>query len=219
MALQTIILLTGPVEQPVLSKVLLGHNPGLTIRPIETLAELSAFAPELLSQARLIAFTSPIIVPINVLDLLGFGAYNFHPASPDFPGWAPAHFAVYHQATQFGATAHVMTERVDAGPIVDVELFSISRDIRSASCKSWPIPRSLACSGGRRKFYRRNPSLSPNCQSAGAARRRPEIVTPRCAMSPPTFPVTSGRAASKRSGTRKHWLTHSNRMERLGKLR
>jgi methionyl-tRNA formyltransferase len=129
MALQAIILLTGPVEQPVLSKVLLGHNPGLTIRPVETSAELAAVAPELLSQARLIAFTSPIVVPLKVLNLLGFGAYNFHPASPDFPGWAPAHFAVYHQATHFGATAHVMTERVDAGPIVDVELFSIPRDI------------------------------------------------------------------------------------------
>ncbi len=129
MALQTIILLTGPVEQPVLSKVLLGHNPGLAILPVETSAALAALAPELLSQARLVAFTSPIIVPATVLDLLGFGAYNFHPASPDFPGWAPAHFAVYHQATQFGATAHVMAERVDAGPIIDVELFSISRDI------------------------------------------------------------------------------------------
>lgn len=129
MALQTIILLTGPVEQPVLSKVLLGHNPGLAILPVETSAALAALAPELLSQARLVAFTSPIIVPARVLDLLGFGAYNFHPASPDFPGWAPAHFAVYHQATQFGATAHAMAERVDAGPIIDVELFSIPRDI------------------------------------------------------------------------------------------
>ena len=117
------------MEQPVLSKVLLGHNPGLAILPVETSAALAALAPELLSQARLVAFTSPIIVPATVLDLLGFGAYNFHPASPDFPGWAPAHFAVYHQATQFGATAHAMAERVDAGPIVDVELFSIPRDI------------------------------------------------------------------------------------------
>lgn len=129
MALQTIILLTGPVEHPVLSKVLFAHNPDLTIRAVETSAELTGLAPELLSQSRLIAFTSPIVVPGSVLDLLGFGAYNFHPASPDFPGWAPAHFAVYHQSTQFGATAHVMIERVDAGPIVDVELFSVPPNI------------------------------------------------------------------------------------------
>jgi methionyl-tRNA formyltransferase len=129
MALKTIILLTGPVEQPVLSKLLLTHNPGLAIRSVETSAELAALASELLSQARLIAFATSVVVPINVLNALGFGAYNFHPASPDFPGWAPAHFAVYRQAPQFGATAHAMTERVDAGPIVDVELFSIPRDI------------------------------------------------------------------------------------------
>jgi methionyl-tRNA formyltransferase len=129
MALQTIILLTGPVEQPVLSKVLLGYNPGLTIRPVETSAELATLAPDVLTQARLVAFATSIVVPASVLNLLGFGAYNFHPASPEFPGWAPAHFAVYRQATQFGATVHVMAERVDAGPIVDVELFSVPRDI------------------------------------------------------------------------------------------
>ena len=154
MALRTIILLTGPVEQPVLSKVLLGHNPGLTIRPIETMAELAALAPDSLSQARLIAFTSPIIVPGNVLNLLGFGAYNFHPASPDFPGWAPAHFAVYHQATQFGATAHVMTERVDAGPIVDVELFGIPRDIDVGELQQ------LAYSALARLFWRQAKTLA-----------------------------------------------------------
>ena len=206
MALQTIILLTGPVEQPVLSKVLLGHNPGLTIRPVETSAELAAIAPGLLSQARLVAFTTSIVVPINRARSAGFGAYNFHPASPDFPGWAPAHFAVYHQATQFGATAHVMTERVDAGPIVDVELFSIPRDISVGELKSCHMPRSLACSGRRQKLWRRKPNLSRNWQSGGAAKRRPEIVTPRCAILPPTFPVTRGLAASKRSGTRTPWL-------------
>jgi methionyl-tRNA formyltransferase len=154
MALQTIILLTGPVEQPVLSKVLLGHNPGLAIRPIETSAELAALAPELLSQARLVAFATPIIVPSKVLDRLGFGAYNFHPASPDFPGWAPAHFAVYHQATQFGATAHVMTERVDAGPIVDVELFSVPQDISVGDLQR------LAYSSLARLFWRQAKNLA-----------------------------------------------------------
>jgi|SRR5665213_2906084 methionyl-tRNA formyltransferase len=154
MALQTIILLTGPVEQPVLSKVLLGHNPGLAIRPVETSAELAALAPDLLSQARLVAFTSPIVVPLKVLNLLGFGAYNFHPASPDFPGWAPAHFAVYHQATRFGATAHVMAERVDAGPIVDVELFSVSRDISVGELQQ------QAYSSLARLFWRQAKSLA-----------------------------------------------------------
>ena len=56
---------------------------------------------------------------------LGFGAYNFHPGPPHYPGWVPAHFAIYNKASYFGATAHVMIERVDAGPIVGVKMFDI----------------------------------------------------------------------------------------------
>jgi methionyl-tRNA formyltransferase len=127
--LDTIILLTGQVEQPILASVLLGHNPQLTIRPLATLSDVEALEPELLRGARLVAFTTDVVVPRQVLDRLGYGAYNFHPGSPYFPGWAPAHFAIYRQATEFGATAHVMIERVDAGPIVGVELFRIPADI------------------------------------------------------------------------------------------
>jgi methionyl-tRNA formyltransferase len=123
--LDSIILLTGQVIQPVLASVLLGHNPLLTIRPVVTLTDIAALEPELLRHARLVAFATEVIVPQKILDQLGYGAYNFHPGSPHFPGWAPAHFAVYHQATEFGATGHLMTERVDAGPIVGVELFRI----------------------------------------------------------------------------------------------
>jgi methionyl-tRNA formyltransferase len=128
-AFDTIILLTGEVEQPVLTSVLLGHNPRLTIRPVENLTDIAALEPELLRRARLIAFAADAIVPSKVLDQLGYGAYNFHPGSPHFPGWAPARLAVYRQAKEFGATAHVMTERVDAGPIVGAELFPVPADI------------------------------------------------------------------------------------------
>ncbi len=68
-------------------------------------------------------------MPPDVLDRLGYGAFNFHPGPPGYPGWAPAHFALYHRETEFGATAHVMVEQVDAGPIIDVASFPISRDI------------------------------------------------------------------------------------------
>jgi len=60
-----------------------------------------------------------------VLRQLGHGAYNFHPGPPQYPGWAPSHFALYEQATEFGATAHLMAARVDSGPIVDVASFAI----------------------------------------------------------------------------------------------
>jgi len=125
----TVILLAGAAERAVLPSVLLGHNPLLTVMPVETSAELTALGPDLLRRARLVAYVTPVIVPQAILAQLGYGAFNFHPGPPGYPGWAPAHFALYHQATEFGATAHVMIEEVDAGPIVEVEMFAIPADI------------------------------------------------------------------------------------------
>lgn len=121
----TIILLTGPVEEATLAAVLRAHNPQLNIRGIKSLAELETLEPELLARARLIGFVTPVIVPKRILQGLGYGAYNFHPGPPHYPGWVPSHFAIYDGATEFGATAHVMNERVDTGPIISVELFGI----------------------------------------------------------------------------------------------
>lgn len=121
----TIILLTGVVEQPVLSALLLENNPFLTILSILTSTELGQIDPEILARARLIAFTTEVIVPGDVLARLGYGAYNFHAGPPEYPGWAPAHFALHDGAAEFGVTAHAMVEKVDAGAIVRVERFDI----------------------------------------------------------------------------------------------
>lgn len=118
----TVILLTGPAEQPVLAAALRGHNPSLTVQAAATLAELEALAPHF-PRARLIGFVTSVVVPGHVLQALGFGAYNFHPGPPQYPGRFPSLFAIYDRATTFGATAHVMTERVDAGPIIGVDFF------------------------------------------------------------------------------------------------
>jgi methionyl-tRNA formyltransferase len=123
--LDTIILLTGPVEEGPLTGVLRGHHPGLNVCAAKSLEDLEAIDHRVLARARLIGFVTPVIVPARVLNGLGFGAYNFHPGSPHYPGWVPSHFAIYERAEYFGATAHEMIERVDAGPIVGVELFSI----------------------------------------------------------------------------------------------
>jgi methionyl-tRNA formyltransferase len=150
----TITLLTGAAARPVFASVLSTHNPRLTIIPLETLAELNALAPDTLARARLIAYVTSIIVPAKVLDRLGYGAYNFHPGPPSYPGWAPAHFALYARATEFGATAHVMIDRVDEGPIVGVEMFAIPSGASAASLEGmayarlsylfWTLAKSLA---------------------------------------------------------------------------
>jgi methionyl-tRNA formyltransferase len=153
--LDTMILLTGAIERPIFTSVLHAHNPRLTIIAVTTLAKLNALEFDLLARARLIAYTSGIIVPANVLDQLGYGAYNFHPGPPNYPGWAPAHFAFYRRATEFGATAHAMVARVDEGPIVGMAMFPIPPDVSVARLEGmtyarlsylfWSLAQPLAC--------------------------------------------------------------------------
>ena len=125
----TIILLAGEAEQVALPPVLRGHNPLLTVISVGTSAELAALNADLLGRARLISFVTPEIVSQSILARLSYGAFNFHPGPPSYPGWAPSHFALYERATEFGATVHVMVEQVDAGPIIGVALFPIPADI------------------------------------------------------------------------------------------
>jgi len=151
---EAIILLTGLAEQAAFTPLLLELNPSLRIVPVLTAAELMELAPDLLEQARLIAFTTSVIVPGAILSRLGFGAYNFHPGPPEYPGWAPAHFALYERAATFGVTAHEMTEKVDAGAIVALERFALERGATVATLERaayvrlarlfWTLARPLA---------------------------------------------------------------------------
>jgi methionyl-tRNA formyltransferase len=172
----TVILLTGPVERAALPGALSGHNPDLTVLTIECAEELAALSGDVLRRSRLIAFVTPVIVPRSVLDQLGYGAVNFHPGPPSYPGWAPAHFALYDQAAEFGATVHLMVEKVDAGPIIDLALFLVPPNTSVFGLEGmayarlaflfWRMARQLACDPSlppalpvewsNRKYSRRN---------------------------------------------------------------
>jgi methionyl-tRNA formyltransferase len=154
----TIILLTGPIEASALTAVLRHHNPRLTVLPAKSRADLEAIEPARLRRARLIGFVTPVVVPARIIERLGFGAYNFHPGPPHYPGLLPSHFAVYERATDFGATAHVMTERVDAGPIVGVDLFDIPQNITVQGLEGLAFAR-LA-----RLFWRMAELLATQCE-------------------------------------------------------
>jgi len=155
----TIILLTGSRDQQMaLSSLLREHNPALSFRGAVTLDDLEAIERDVLGRSRLLAFTTGVVVPVAILGDIGHGAYNFHPASPDYPGWAPAHFAFYDGAKHFGATAHVMEPRVDSGAIVGVETFDIPDgvDVRGLEQMTfvrlahlfWRMSHQLACHAG-----------------------------------------------------------------------
>jgi hypothetical protein len=96
------------------------------IRVISTAQQLGElqFGPRML----LLSFGTGVIVPDEILSRLGRPAYNLHAASPEFPGRDPHHHAIYRRAKTYGATLHIMTEKVDAGPIVAIETFPVPSD-------------------------------------------------------------------------------------------
>lgn len=97
------------------------------IADITVASDLAALEAALLDgETTLLSFGAGVIVPGRVLSALRKPAYNMHAASPAFPGRDPHHHAVYRQATVYGATLHVMTPRVDDGPIIGVELFEVA---------------------------------------------------------------------------------------------
>ncbi len=150
----TVILLAGQAEQVAMPPVLRAHNPSLTVLSVANAADLTGLDSDLLERARLIAFVTPEIVSQRVLARLGYGAINFHPGPPAYPGWAPSHFALYDRAMEFGATVHVMVERVDAGPIIDVARFPVPRDISVLGLEG------LAYAHLARQFWRMAKSLA-----------------------------------------------------------
>jgi methionyl-tRNA formyltransferase len=129
---EEVVLLTGEVEGPHFRAMLTSFNPGLTVIHTQTREELEAAClnPAPVGGRRLIAFSTAVIVPKAVLDGLSLAAYNFHPGPPAYPGSHAASFAIYDGAEHFGATAHVMEEKVDCGPIVAVEWFVMPENPR-----------------------------------------------------------------------------------------
>jgi len=68
------------------------------------------------SGSQLITFATGKIIPPDII-LLWDRAINFHGASPNYPGRDPHHWAAYDGTNLFGATAHAIWPKVDAGPI------------------------------------------------------------------------------------------------------
>jgi methionyl-tRNA formyltransferase len=97
----------------------------------------------------LFSFGTSVIVPEKYLTINGCKAVNIHSASPEFPGRDPHHFAVYESVKSYGATMHYMTNKVDDGAIIDIELFDINKEyspkklLLAANECSWKLVRKL----------------------------------------------------------------------------
>lgn len=78
----------------------------------------------------LLSFGTGVIVPSSLIELTELFALNVHSAPPEYPGRDPHHFAAYDGVSEYGATLHHMSSKVDAGPIIDVELRKVAPDVR-----------------------------------------------------------------------------------------
>ena len=70
----------------------------------------------------------PTIVRAPLLGRIRRAAINFHTGPPRWPGRGSVSFALLHDDADFGVTAHLMADEVDAGPIIQVVRFPIESD-------------------------------------------------------------------------------------------
>ncbi len=70
-----------------------------------------------------ISYLSRWVVPDYLLRSARVASFNFHPASPEYPGIGCNNFALYEDAKEYGVTCHHMAPRVDTGPIIAVKRF------------------------------------------------------------------------------------------------
>lgn len=122
---QTLLLMTGfkgaefkRLKEPFASRA--------KVLVVSTMEQLDAAPID--ADTTLLSFGTGIIAPAALLSRLKRPAYNVHAASPEFPGRDPHHHAIYRGATTYGATLHLMVEKVDAGDIVAVETFPVETD-------------------------------------------------------------------------------------------
>ncbi|MBP5856099.1 hypothetical protein KAJ83_03700 [Marivibrio halodurans] len=124
-----ILLLMKEPEANFFSEILLRANRHLAAEHTDNIGRLrAAVARPAGGPTRLIAFSTQIIAPPDVLRAIAYNAYNFHPGPPNYPGSKPSAFAVLGGASQFGVTLHRMADRVDSGPIVTTRLFPVTPD-------------------------------------------------------------------------------------------
>jgi methionyl-tRNA formyltransferase len=73
----------------------------------------------------LLSYLCRWVVPLSAIQAAQKGALNFHPASPDYPGIGCNNYALYDNASEYGATCHHMASKVDTGKIIAVKRFPV----------------------------------------------------------------------------------------------
>lgn len=93
---------------------------------------INAVSPDLM-----FSFYYRNMIPSSLLGVPRLGAFNMHGSHlPKYRGRAPVNWAVLNGETKTGATLHVMTEKPDAGDIVDQEAVEIGPNDTAAQVQA-----------------------------------------------------------------------------------
>ena len=124
---RSVILVTSEACAPSLEAVVRAEDADATLHVLTGRKGVTNILNELIvPDSLLVCFSTGVIISAALLGRLARTGYNFHAASPSYPGRDPHHFAVYEGAKWYGATAHKLAPKVDSGPIVGVDRFRIT---------------------------------------------------------------------------------------------
>jgi len=121
-----IVLMTSHFYANLISNIFVEENKKINILYFIHPSQLADLPDDFLMSSRLISFGSRHYISPDILNRIGYGAYNLHPGPTNYPGWAPFYYAIYDQATRYGVTFHEMHDKIDAGDIVRVRDFDIA---------------------------------------------------------------------------------------------
>jgi methionyl-tRNA formyltransferase len=119
----------------------LAEEKGLPVHVPDSLGEEEARTIRELRPDVIFSFYYRLVIPLSILRLAPLGAFNIHGALlPRYRGRACVNWAVLRGETETGVTLHHMTERVDAGRIVDQEVVPIDPDDTAYDVSEKMIP-------------------------------------------------------------------------------
>lgn len=131
----------------------------------------------------IICFRSYFLLPKSLIERASIAAINFHPAPAEYPGSGCLNWALYDNAKVYGATAHIMNEKIDNGAIVECRRFpvvpqdNVKTLLARAHLKTYDlildITTGIALEG--KAFLDRKLAESKNERWAGKARKMYEI--------------------------------------------
>ena len=75
----------------------------------------------------IINFNSYFILKKRHLNVAKNCCLNFHPAPPKYRGRGSINYALFNNDKKFGVTCHIIDEKIDHGPIINVMYFDVPK--------------------------------------------------------------------------------------------